>query len=123
MSYLFPSIFCRLFVTVLQDTVLKAFKDVLSSSPMTLEFFREEGIWDLIFSENFFYFGLTSEENAAETFVDSGKSEMLSAPRSINSIVNIGGVTILQMEVISFVEFVATSNGNAHNLVGFSFLF
>ncbi|KAF7830030.1 BEACH domain-containing protein B isoform X1 [Senna tora] len=88
---------------------------------MTLEFFREEGIWDLIFSENFFYFDLASEENDGETFAQTEKSEMFSASSSISSVAKVGGVNSLQMEVISFLEFAATSNGNAHNLVGFSF--
>ncbi|XP_054792696.1 BEACH domain-containing protein B isoform X2 [Prosopis cineraria] len=106
----------RIFVTILQEAVLNAFKDVVSSSPMSLEFFREEGIWDLIFSENFFYFEVPSEENSGETFAYSERSEFFSASSSNSSISKEGRVNILQMEVISFLEFAATSNGNSHNL-------
>lgn len=106
---------------VLQDTVLNAFKDVLSSSPMTLDIFREEGIWDLIFSENFFYFELASDSSSGGRFAHAEKkSEMFSASSSVSSVSKVGGANSLQMEVISFLEFAATSNGSAHNLVGSS---
>ena len=96
-------------MTSLQNTVLNAFTNVLSSSPGSLEIFREEGIWDLIFSENFFYFESTSEHTTGEIFShNEEKSEVISALNSTRS---------LQMDVISFLEFAATSNGNAHNLV------
>lgn len=114
----FLPIFCRVFVTILQNTVLNAFRNLLSSSPNALEIFREEGIWDLIFSENFFYFELASEESAGQIFVYNEKSEMLSGSSITTDKPEVNGVNCLQMEVMSFVEFAATSNGNAQNMVG-----
>ncbi|KAK4276908.1 hypothetical protein QN277_015003 [Acacia crassicarpa] len=106
----------RVFVTILQKTVLNAFKDALSCSPMSLNFFRVEGIWDLIFSENFFYFDLPSEENLGETFSYPENSEFFPASSSVSSTSKECRVHSLQMEVMSFLEFAATSNGNSHNL-------
>jgi hypothetical protein len=83
-----------------------------------LEVFREEGIWDLIFSENFFYFGPAE----CYTYNEGSpmKPEIYATSSSTNSQVKSSGVEILQMEVISFIEYVATSNGSTHNLVGAS---
>ncbi|KAI4307513.1 hypothetical protein L6164_030691 [Bauhinia variegata] len=107
----------RVFVTVLQRTVLNACRNVLSSSPISLEILREEGIWDLIFSENFFYFELDSEETAGEAFACiEDKSEIFSASSGNSSVAKVSRVNSLKMEVISFVEFAATSSGNSHNL-------
>ncbi len=90
---------------------------------MLLEIFREEGIWDLIFSENFFYFAPASEEFSGEYYEGSPrKPEIYATSSSTNSQVKSSGVEILQMEVISFVVFAATSNGSAHNLVGAPFI-
>ncbi|XVE60616.1 hypothetical protein DITRI_Ditri05aG0142300 [Diplodiscus trichospermus] len=106
------------FVSTLQHCVLNAFRKVLISSAVLLEVFRREGIWDLIFSENFFYFGSASEEFCEEfTSYHEGspqKLEKYSASRS--NAPNFGGIEIIQMEVISFVESAATSNGSVHNL-------
>ncbi|BFG19464.1 hypothetical protein CerSpe_057380 [Prunus speciosa] len=99
----------RVFVNTLQHCVLNAFRKVLVSSPASLKVFRDEGIWELIFSENFFYFGPASDDLSGECCrYDESPPELLSAFSGINN--------ILQMEVISFVEFAATSNGSAHNL-------
>lgn len=104
-------IICRVFFNTLQHCVLNAFRMVLVSSPASLKVFRDEGIWELIFSENFFYFGPASDDLSAECCTyDESPPELLSAFSGFNS--------ILQMEVISFVEFAATSDGSAHNLVG-----
>ena len=90
---------------------------------MLLEIFREEGLWDLIFSENFFYFAPASEEFSGEYYEGSPrKPEIYATSSSTNSQVKSSGVEILQMEVISFVVFAATSNGSAHNLVGAPFI-
>jgi hypothetical protein len=48
------------------------------------------------------------------------KPEIYATSSSTNSQVKSSGVEILQMEVISFIEYVATSNGSTHNLVGAS---
>jgi len=116
MLFFFPCF--RIFVSALQNTVLNAFRNLLSSSPVSLEIFREEGIWDLIFSENFFYFESGSEESAGQIFAYNEKSDILSSSRSTGNTVEVNGVNTLQMEVISFVEFAATCNGNTQNMVG-----
>lgn len=85
---------------------------------MSLENFREEGIWDLIFSENFFYFESGLEEIGRQVFAYNEKSELLSASSSTVDKPEVNGVRSLQMEIMSFVEFAATSNGNTHNMVG-----
>lgn len=123
---LFACLFCRVFANVLQHSVLDAFTKVLVSSPVSLEIFREEGIWDLIFSENFFHFGPDSEEMAGECgSYNQGFPGQLDRNLSSSSISNqtkISSFEILQMEVISFVEFAATCNGTVDNLVGFCFI-
>ncbi|OIW14558.1 hypothetical protein TanjilG_14944 [Lupinus angustifolius] len=110
--------YLRVYVTVLQNTVLNAFRNLLSSSSMTLEIFREEGIWDLIFSENFFYFESSSDEFTGLTLAyNEEKSEILSASGSTSNTAGVIEVNSLQMEVISFVELAATAKGNAHNTI------
>ncbi|KAJ6939644.1 BEACH domain-containing protein lvsC isoform X3 [Populus alba x Populus x berolinensis] len=110
----------RVFANVLQHCVLDAFTKVLVSSPVSLEIFREEGLWDLIFSENFFHFGPDSEEMAGECgSYNQGFPGQLDRNLSSTSISNqtkISSFEILQMEVISFVEFAATCNGTVDNL-------
>ncbi|XWS25391.1 hypothetical protein CRYUN_Cryun27aG0064600 [Craigia yunnanensis] len=108
------------FVSTLQHCFLNAFRKVLISSPALLEVFRKEGIWDLIFSENFFYFGAASEEFSEEfTPYHEGSPEKLekySASGSNAVQLKFGGIGIMQIEAISFVELAATSNGSVHNL-------
>ncbi|KAJ8762560.1 hypothetical protein K2173_007999 [Erythroxylum novogranatense] len=110
----------RVFVNALQHSVLDNFKRVLVSSPRTLETYREEGIWDLLFSENFFYFRPALEEISGEHLTcdegSAGKAEMASLSSSSDSQTKSGCMEILQMEVISFLEFAATCNGSVHNL-------
>ncbi|KAK9271394.1 hypothetical protein L1049_026984 [Liquidambar formosana] len=110
----------RIFVNSLQHCVLSTFRKVLDLSPVLLEVFREEGLWDLIFSENFFYFGPASEEFSGEFCAsDEGSSrkfEIYPMSNWANSQAKASGVEIIQMEVISFVEFAATFNGSTHNL-------
>ncbi|KAB1203863.1 hypothetical protein CJ030_MR8G003333 [Morella rubra] len=112
----------RVFVNTLQRYVLDTFRKVLVSSPVLLEVFREERIWDLVFSENFFYFRPASEELSGDhcTYNEGSprKPEIYAASSSSDSQVRSSGVETLQMEVISFLEFAASSNGSAHNLVG-----
>lgn len=122
MTYFFAccSRICRVFVTTLQHCVLDAFRKILVSSPVSLRIFRQEGIWELIFSENFFYFGPAPEDLSGEccTHIESQiKNEIFSSSSDISSQAIVCGIEVLQMEVISFVEFVATSNGIADNLV------
>lgn len=125
--YIFLGYFviCRVFVNTLQHCVLNAFRKVLVTSPVSLKVFREEGIWELTFSENFFYFGPASDDLSREccTYDEFLNFELLSTSSGTNSQAQVCGIEILQMEVISFVEFAATSNGSAHNLVGSLVLF
>ncbi|XP_057974811.1 BEACH domain-containing protein B isoform X2 [Malania oleifera] len=110
----------RAFVSTLQHYVLCAFRKVLLSSPVLIEVFREEGIWDLFFSENFFYFQPALEEFSGEGWLHSvgslRKSEVYSTSSCTSSQEKASEIETLQMEVISFVEFAATFNGSAHNL-------
>ncbi|KAL9450104.1 hypothetical protein AB3S75_011937 [Citrus x aurantiifolia] len=103
----------RVFVATLQHCVLYAFRKVIVSSPVSLNVLREQGMWDLIFSENFFYFEPTLEVFSEECCsLDEGYAPSNSTYSHIRS----NGVEVLQMDVISFVEFAATSIGNVHNL-------
>ncbi|XP_058069394.1 BEACH domain-containing protein B isoform X3 [Magnolia sinica] len=108
----------RILAYTLQHYILYAFRKVLVSSPTLLEVFREQGIWDLIFSENFFYFGSALEEISGDISISSDgfpqNFELCSNSSKVQA--NPSEIEILQMEVISFVEFAATLNGNAHNL-------
>ncbi|KAJ0086389.1 hypothetical protein Patl1_08678 [Pistacia atlantica] len=103
----------RIFVTTMQHCLLNAFRRVLVSFPASLEVFREEGIWDLIFSENFFYFVPALEEFSKEC---CSYSDGYSTSNSSYSHARSSGVEVLQMEIISLVEFAATSIGVVHNL-------
>ncbi|KAE8714372.1 Binding isoform 4 [Hibiscus syriacus] len=102
------------FVSTLQHSVLNAFRKVLISSAVLLEVFRKEGIWDLIFSENVFYFGSAAEEFSEEfTSYPEGSPKKLEKCSDARSN---AGIQIIQIEAISFVELAATSNGSVHNL-------
>lgn len=123
-SFLVLSQTCRLFVYVLQHHVLFVLRKVLILSPSQLDVFRSEGVWDFIFSENFFYFGSVSAE-----CVDS-YSEILPwdyvcnlDPNLTDHQINSNEIEILQTEVISTLEFAATLTGNSHNLVRSRFSF
>ncbi|GFY85907.1 binding protein [Actinidia rufa] len=113
--------YLRIFVYTLQHYVLFAFRKILVSSPTLLDVLRAEGVWDLIFSENFFYFWPAS----AECFVEYCKYdevppwnlEIYSSSNRISSELHGSEVDILQIEAISFVEFAATLNDSSHNLV------
>lgn len=113
--------YLRVFVSTLQNTVLDTFRNLLSSTPTSLKIFHEEGIWDLIFSENFFYFESGSNESAGQIFAFSEKSEISSASRSSGT-EEVNEFNSLQMEVISFVEFAATCNENTQNMTELSAL-
>ncbi|KAG9440194.1 hypothetical protein H6P81_020359 [Aristolochia fimbriata] len=108
----------RILANTLQQYILYTFRKVLVSSPMLLDVFRKEGIWDLIFSEKFFYF-----RQAREGFNEEIKARAQEDPRNYaivspfsETAMNSHEVEIVQMEVVSFVEFAATLNGNKHNL-------
>lgn len=112
--------YLRLFVYVLQHHVLFVLRKVLILSPSQLDVFRSEGVWDFIFSENFFYFGSVSAE-CAEGY--NSYSEILPwdyvydlDPNLTDHQVKSNEMEILQTEVISTLEFAATLTGNSHNL-------
>ncbi|GJM90279.1 hypothetical protein PR202_ga06543 [Eleusine coracana subsp. coracana] len=101
----------------LQHYMLCTFRKVLISAPALLKSFREEGLWDLIFSEKFFYFGSPVDyinpiihETQNDHFIDASES---TGSKSINQ----ADASILQAEAISFLEFAATLNENSNNLV------
>ncbi|XP_038974912.1 BEACH domain-containing protein B isoform X5 [Phoenix dactylifera] len=110
----------RIVANTLQHYILCAFRKVLVSAPALLETFREERIWDLIFSEKFFYFRPSSEEVDAEIDAQGDsvlvKSELPSTTESSKDQAKPIKVDILQVEAISFLEFVATLSGNTNNL-------
>ncbi|GLU16070.1 hypothetical protein SLE2022_325200 [Rubroshorea leprosula] len=113
--------YLRVFVSTLQHFVLSAFRKVLVSAPALLEVFRKEGVWDLVFSENVFYFGPDSDEQTEECcpFEDSSANSNKLEKHSLVGITaqrKSSGVEVLQMEVISLVELAATCNESAHNL-------
>ncbi|PKA52227.1 hypothetical protein AXF42_Ash010123 [Apostasia shenzhenica] len=105
----------RVLANTMQHCILCTFRTVLVSSPALLEVFREEGMWDLIFSEKFFYFGPSLENYDLElkgktddnSDVNSDTYEEKSKPNDVD---------ILQVEAISFLEFTAALNTSATNL-------
>lgn len=95
----------------MQHYVLCTFRKLLISAPALLKSFREEGLWDLIFSEKFFYFGSSLD------YIQEN-DQLIDAPKSINSkSFSVADVNVLQAEAISFLEFAATLNENSNNLV------
>ncbi|XP_057532553.1 BEACH domain-containing protein B isoform X2 [Amaranthus tricolor] len=106
--------YLRTFVWILQHQVLRALRQALISLPMLLEVLRTERIWELVFSENFF-FGAASQDFFVDcsatnlsylSSISSGNNNQLQVPVAVN----------LQLEIISFVELSATLSENAHNL-------
>ena len=95
----------------MQHYMLCTFRKVLISAPALLKSFREEGLWDLIFSEKFFYFGSSLD------YIQQN-DQLIDAPKSIDSkSFSETDVNVLQAEAISFLEFAATLNENSNNLV------
>lgn len=99
-----------MFVCILQHQVLYALRQVLSSLPTLLEVFRAERIWELIFSDDFF-FGSALEDIEVNSPVTK-RSCLSSTCRGNDS-----EVQVLQIEVISFAELAASLNETTHNLV------
>ncbi|KAF9610456.1 hypothetical protein IFM89_022420 [Coptis chinensis] len=110
----------RILVNSLQHYILYAFRKVLISLPTLLKVFREEGMWDLMFSENFFYFGPNLEGISGDfSRYNVGmprKFELCCSSNSTSSQLKPSEVEILQIEIISFVEYAATFTGSAHNM-------
>lgn len=86
-----------------------------------LDILREEGIWELIFSEKFFYFGTTPKELNVEIATSSdgvlSVSNLSAWPENHSDLAKAAEVDILQVEAISFLEFIASLNENKNNLV------
>lgn len=105
----------------MQHYILCAFRKVLTCAPVVLKVFREEGIWELIFSEKFFYFRPSSEELLLDIGIQSEgflqTRDLSSGSESPKEDVKPIGVDVLQVEAISFLEFAATLDGNTNNLV------
>lgn len=78
-------------------------------------------MWDFIFSENFFYFVPLLEEVSMDIGPCPGdvmdKSEIVCSSDNCLDHQQRDSADIFHMEVISFVEFAATLNGNKHNMV------
>lgn len=106
-------------MNTLQHYTLVAFRKALSSSCIWLEILRDEGIWELLFSENFFYSGSIDKSISEGMGVREGFSKLSGAcaSRFHDSPKEVGDIDSLQMEIISFVEFAAMDNGSVHNLV------
>ena len=108
----------------MQQHILFAFKKVLLSAPSLIDVFRAEGVWDFIFSENFFYFGPApaeyfgdnSSRNEVSLLDDGGFYDSM----NFEDVPSAKEVEPIQVEVISFMEFAATLSGSSHNLVGSS---
>ncbi|XP_023157987.1 BEACH domain-containing protein B isoform X1 [Zea mays] len=100
----------RILANTMQHYMLCTFRKVLISAPALLKSFREEGLWDLIFSEKFFYFGSSLD------YIQQN-DQLIDAPKSIDSkSFSETDVNVLQAEAISFLEFAATLNENSNNL-------
>ncbi|XP_044956208.1 BEACH domain-containing protein B-like isoform X2 [Hordeum vulgare subsp. vulgare] len=101
----------------IQIYTIRTFRRVLVSSPALLTAFREEGVWDLIFSEDCFYVESSVEdiqfhigtENQNDNVRNNRKATDYKSSYRID-------VNILQVEAISFLEFAATLNENTYNL-------
>ncbi|KAL5208035.1 hypothetical protein ABZP36_032470 [Zizania latifolia] len=96
----------RILANTLQHYILCTFRKVLILVPALLKSFRAEGLWSLIFSDNFFYFG-SSVEYIHHIVCDTQNEPVGSKSLDVN---------ILQAEAISFLEFAATLNENTNNL-------
>lgn len=109
-----------MFVHILHHSVLSTFRKVLVSFPTLLDVFRAEGVWEFVFSENFFYFGPVSSEFLGANCANSGILVSRSEEFSKFTCIEGGGsikIDVLQIEAISLMEFAATLSGNSHNLV------
>nr|CAD1832089.1 unnamed protein product [Ananas comosus var. bracteatus] len=110
----------RILANTFQHYILCAFRKVLVSAPALLEVFRKEGVWDMIFSEKFFYFGPSLEEvcfgSGVPTEHDAINSKQPADSERFEEETKQIGVEILQVEAISFLEFAATLSTNTNNL-------
>jgi hypothetical protein len=124
--------------------VLYVFKKMLEGAPTVLSFFHESGVWEVMFSEYFFYFGLAGLEIPAYKEVKQPRKKGPSVkatwvhPKATGShassatlkklsdldltleIPDFEDAEPLRVGVISFIEFAATATGIADNMVKWS---
>lgn len=112
-------------------------KKLLEVSPTVLQLFRDDRVWEVMFSEYFFYFGLgdyskriTKKSEGSSTAVEGITSKGPEADAykigdeesdddTIPQIPESVDTEPLRLEVISFVELAATVNGTSNNWVPF----
>ncbi len=116
-------------------------KKLLELSPSVLQLYQEDGVWDVMFSQYFFYFGLgdysmqgfetTAGSTMGSSLVVTAKGTVCEAHLSASTGIEDGAdhedyiiqipdsmdMEPLRLEVISFVELAATVNGTQNNLV------
>ena len=113
---------------------------MLEGTPTVLNLFRKDGMWDVMFSEFFFYYGFgglnlpslkeskrsTKKGTTAQVTWAALKTSALDVNMVADhmrsstfpsSILAYGGDEALSLEVISFVELAATASGVSNNLV------
>lgn len=102
----------RLSSTTLQHYVLCLFRKMLAISPSVLAVFREEGLWQVLFSEYFFYFEMGFEHDA----LHHQDSPVIGAVADSETFSQNQESIPLQLEVISFVEIAAIGNSDYDNV-------
>lgn len=107
----------KILAKTIQLYTIRTFRRVLVLAPALLTAFREEGVWDLIFSEDCFYFGSSAEDIqfhiVTENQNDSVRNNKIATDSESSYRTD---VNILHVEAISFLEFAATLNENTYNL-------
>ncbi|CAK9237200.1 unnamed protein product [Sphagnum troendelagicum] len=130
----------RLLSSTLQHYTLCVLKKLLELSPSVLQLYQEDGVWDVMFSQYFFYFGLgdyimqgfetTAGSTMGSSLVVTANRTVCEAPLSASTGIEDGAdhedyviripdsmdMEPLRLEVISFVELAATVNGTQNNL-------
>lgn len=118
---------------------------MLEGTPTVVNLFRKDGVWELVFSEWFFYFGFGDSNRFAERGKSSGSNSghtfkstwKIQKTPSLDVNINAGNLNLqefalsifvssdtepLRLEVISFLELAATTSGISDNLVNFDSL-
>ncbi|XP_010671613.1 BEACH domain-containing protein B isoform X2 [Beta vulgaris subsp. vulgaris] len=106
--------YLRMFECILQHEVLHALRQVLSSLPTLLEVLRAEQIWELVFSENFYF--RTTMEYSEVNCITTKRSCLSSTFNGNDNEVQVPAAVDLQREVISLAELAATLMETTHNL-------
>ncbi|VAI91915.1 unnamed protein product [Triticum turgidum subsp. durum] len=107
----------KILAKTIQIYTIRTFRRVLVSAPALLTAFREEGVWDLIFSEDCFYVGSSVEDIQFHIGTENQNDNVRNNRTATDSQSSCRtDVNILQLEAISFLEFAATLNENTYNL-------